>query len=330
MEIRNLKKEDAGEVIDLWNRCLRHDKTHYPSYIDTYLLNQQKLDQITGNPNFDWKGAFVACDGPCIVGFGRSAIQKVASYEGQKLEDSPGYLEGLAVEPSIRRKGTGTRILQSIESYIIAEGKRAIRISCFRSPVAGIAVLPKTPEYCFLLKRGFRPEGFEISLKMDFEHFSLNDELTGARERLKKEQIEIRHYQAKDKESFSRLMKTQVDFQGWWHHTYEPNLRKEKPLPVLVAVDTRQDAVVGFVGFVNVDKNGMAAFTPGVHPDYRKRGIGKVLVNVWADEVKRMGAKESRISTGTENLAAQRIYRNAGYKNIGRFCRTMAKTFEST
>jgi ribosomal protein S18 acetylase RimI-like enzyme len=52
--------------------------------------------------------------------------------------------------------------------------------------------------------------------------------------------------------------------------------------PVILAVDVDQERVVGFVGYVTVTKNGRTGFSPGVDPAYRKRGIGKVLVNLWA------------------------------------------------
>lgn len=71
----------------------------------------------------------------------------------------------------------------------------------------------------------------------------------------------------------------------------------------MIAVD--EDRVVGFVGFVSVGENKRASFTPGVDPEYRRRGIGKTLVNLWAKEVKEMDAEESFISTGTENYPAK-------------------------
>ena len=95
------------------------------------------------------------------------------------------------------------------------------------------------------------------------------------------------------------------------------------PLPVLIAADG--DRVVGFIGFVRVHESGRAAFTPGVDPEYRRRGIGKVLVNPWGAEVKKKGAELSMISTGSTNYPAQRIYFGMGYRKLGEFSTSLTK-----
>ena len=165
-----------------------------------------------------------------------------------------------------------------------------------------------------------------MELKLIFEDFVLRDKIMEIRERLKREGIEIKYYEDRYKDSFSKLMED--DFQWWWYGEYGPNLERDKPLPVLIAVDEHKDRVVGFIGFVAVGANKRAGFSPGVDPEYRKRGIGKVLVNLWAREVKEMGAEESLISTGIENYPAQRIYFDMGYEKLGEFCCELVKRFE--
>jgi len=326
VEIRNLRAEDATRVISLWNESLRQGEAHSAWYVENYLLNQEKLGQITGNSNFDPNGAFIACDGEQVIGFGIGVVKTVASYEGENLEDLPGYLERLVVAGPFRRRGTGTQILRNVESYVAAAGKRALRISCYQSAIVGMSVLPEAPEYKFLIKSGFQAEGFEIRLMLKLQDFSPKGDIIETRKQLEKNGIQIRYYHDKDQAWFCKLMQV-PDFQGWWHNSYQPNLKKETPLPVLIAVDTRKDRVVGFVGFVTVGPDRRAAFSPGVDPEYRKRGIGKVLVNMWAEEVKKLGAQESQISTGTDNLPAQRIYFDMGYEKIGQFCAEMVKRF---
>ncbi len=117
-------------------------------------------------------------------------------------------------------------------------------------------------------------------------------------------------------------------FQSWWYGSYRPNLERDKPWPVILAVDVAQDRVVGFIGYITVAQNGRAGFSPGVDPAYRKRGIGKVLVHLWAKDVREMGAVESLISTGLGNIPARSIYFDMGYQNIGEFCSRLVKQFE--
>jgi len=321
MEIRAFRREDVGEVVDLWNRCLKGDKGDCPWYLEFTLLSEVRLEGIVADPNFDWDGAFVACDGERMVGFGRGVVKKVGAYEGEKLEDLPGYLEGLVVDPSFRRRGVGTRLLQHIESYVWENGKDALQISFHRSPIFGVSVLPETPEYRFLVGRGFEIEVSEFRLRLVFDAFRLREEILETREKLRREGIEITYYQDQHRDSFSRLMERY--FSGWWYHSYRPNLERRERLPVLVALEG--DRVVGFVGFVHVRENGRAGFSPGVDPEYRRRGIGKVLVNLWAQDVKEMGAVESIISTDTENYPAQRVYFGMGYRKLGEFCNILTK-----
>ena len=91
----------------------------------------------------------------------------------------------------------------------------------------------------------------------------------------------------------------------------------------MIAVDG--DSVVGFIGFVAVTEDGKAGFSPGVDPAYRKKGIGKVLVNLWAEAVKQLGATDSTISVGIDNDPAKRIYFDMGYQKIGEFLATLTK-----
>lgn len=321
MEIRTFEREDAGEVVSLWNASLKADKADSPWYLEGMLLSEDRLGGIVSSPNFDPAGAYVARDGSQIVGFGRGVVKKAASYEGEDLKGLPGYLEGLVVNPAFRGRGIGAHLLQRIESYVRASGKDTITMTRYRSAVAGVFVLPDTPEYRFLLNRGYQVSSREMRLRLTFERFSLSGEIAETRARLSREGIEIRYYEDRHRDSFSRLM--EGHFQGWWHYSYKPNLESASPRPVLIAVN--QDRVVGFIGFVAVDRNRRAGFSPGVDPEYRKRSIGKALVHLWAEAVKQLGAEESFISVGVNNLPAKSIYLNMGYKSVGEFCPVLTK-----
>ena len=97
---------------------------------------------------------------------------------------------------------------------------------------------------------------------------------------------------------------------------FRPNLERQTPRPVLIAAEGSR--VAGFIGFADVNERGLADFVLGVSPDYRRRGIAAVLVNLWASEVKAKGAVESQIDTGVNN-PAQHIYLDTGYEKLGEF-----------
>ncbi|MCK4376360.1 MAG: GNAT family N-acetyltransferase [Candidatus Brocadiae bacterium] len=322
MTIRNFRKSDVPALVELWNSALRQEAGDKQWYLDSYLLSEAKLLWITGNSNFDPSAAFVWEQEGRIVGFAWGVVKKVPSYEGERLEDSPGYLEGFVVDRAFRSRGIGTQLVQKVESYARAASKRTVILTCYHSAIEGLGLLPGSSGHEFLLKRGYEAEPPEMRLRLSFEDYSFPDEVAGIRERLRRDGIEIEYYEGRHEDSFCRLL--QRHFRSWWHAIYQPNLTRAEPLPVLIAVDA--DRVVGFVGFVTVWEGKRAGFTPGVDPQYRRRGIGKVLLNVWARDVKRLGAQESIISTGTDNYPAQRIYFAMGYKKLGEFYSSFTKS----
>ena len=321
MEIRTFRQEDTGSIVDLWNMCLRENQPDNEWYVDELALSESRLMRIASNPNFDSEGAFVASEDGQIIGFGLSIVKRVASYEEESLESLPGYLEGLIVNPSYRNRGIGGQLLQRMESYVENSSKSAIRISRYHSAIAGISVLPHVPAAGFLLERGFRSEQHELKLRLQFKHFSLRDEIAASRTRLEREGIVFTYCEDRYRSSFAQLMSS--NFQGWWYGSCKGNLEADEPLPVLIAVDG--DQVIGFIGYVAVRENGRANFCPGVDPAYRKRGIGKVLANLWGEAVRQKGAVESIISTGLHNEPAKRIYFDMGYRQIGEFLATLTK-----
>jgi len=319
--IRAYRDEDAPEVVRIWNECLAAEAGQKKWFVDEHALDVGILEWLPRQPDFDPDGAFVCERKGRVVGYARSVVMSAPRFEGDDVAARPGYLEGLAVEPALWGQGIGSELLERVESYVRSRGKGELVISRWGSPLRGIAVLPGSAGHAFLAKRGFAAAPFEFRLHLEFEGFVLRPEIVRRREELLREGIVIRYYEPRDEVSFAALMERH--FPGWWHQAYRPNLERPYPLPVLIAA--HGDDVIGFVGFVHVDSVGHASFSPGVDPRYRGRGIGKVLVNLWADEVKKRGAAESVISTGTTNYAAQRIYFGMGYRPVGYHSSTFRK-----
>jgi ribosomal protein S18 acetylase RimI-like enzyme len=320
VQIRAYQEADAAAVVALWNGTVRADKADQEWYVDEVILSKEAFDRISRHPNHDPEGAFTAWDSGRLVGYARAAIKCVPAFEG---DDGDAYLEALVVDPDARRKGIGSALLAAVEAYASGRGLSLIRTVRYRSAAAGICVVAGTPEAVFLQDRGFGAEVTEMRLHLEFGEFSLSDEVRQAREALLADGIEIRYYEPADHEAMRCLMARH--FQVWWGVTYGPSLEQAEPRQTLIAVDTRTQRVAGFAGYVDVFPNGGTGMSPGVDPDYRGRSIGKVLCNVWGDEVKRMGATHSRISTGLENEAAKAIYFGMGYRKIGEFHSRMSK-----
>lgn len=58
--------------------------------------------------------------------------------------------------------------------------------------------------------------------------------------------------------------------------------------------------------------------TLAVLPESRRKGIGHALVEALLAECKKLGAEEVFLEVAISNVAAQQLYRNLGFSEIGR------------
>ena len=320
--LRPYQDGDAPSVVQMWNDALTAEAAGQDWYLRRRLLSEQKLDRIVQHPNYEAEGALVCERGRDVAAYGRAAIRRLPAHEGQDIEALPAYLEGFVVRSSDRRQALGTRLLDALEAFAADRGKDAIQMNCFWSPIVPAALLPGTSGHRFLLSRGYEDTAPEMELRLTFDGGGFAEKAQRSLERVRAQGLDVRYYEDADRESFSELL--QEHFAAWWYDLYRPNLARPEPRAALVAVDGSR--VVGFVGFVHVSETGSAGFTPGVHPEYRRRGIATALLDLWASEVKDKGAVQSTISTNTKN-PAQHIYFGMGYKKLGEFTTRMTKKF---
>jgi ribosomal-protein-alanine N-acetyltransferase len=86
----------------------------------------------------------------------------------------------------------------------------------------------------------------------------------------------------------------------------------------LVAVDDA-DAVVAYAGLLAPLGTGQGDIqTVTVSPDARRQGLGRTLMLRLIDEARRRGAEELFLEVRHDNDAAQTLYRDLGFREIGR------------
>ena len=101
----------------------------------------------------------------------------------------------------------------------------------------------------------------------------------------------------------------------WPAYAFEQELRGNRLARYLVA--RAADGVVGFAGvWLMVDDAHITTF--GVHPDWRRLGIGRQLLLNLAELSNAIGARRMTLEVRVSNTAAQALYRSFGFEIVGR------------
>jgi [ribosomal protein S18]-alanine N-acetyltransferase len=101
----------------------------------------------------------------------------------------------------------------------------------------------------------------------------------------------------------------------WPAHAFEQELRGNRLARYVVA--RAGDTVVGFAGvWLMVDDAHVTTF--GVHPDWRRQGIGRqLLLNLYELSVA-LKARQMTLEVRVSNGPAQALYRSFGFEIVGR------------
>lgn len=101
----------------------------------------------------------------------------------------------------------------------------------------------------------------------------------------------------------------------WPAHALEQELTGNRLARYVVA--RVGDATVAFAGvWLMVDDAHITTF--GVHPDWRRRAIGRQLLLAVADLARELGARRLTLEVRAGNTAAQALYQRFGFEVVGR------------
>ncbi len=286
----------------------------------------ERLDAVVHEDGLSFE-VVVARDRTEVVGFALGCAQKAGSGDGTESGSQPGWLSGVAVEPSRWRQGIGRRLLRGLEQAFVKQGKTAIATQTFRMPVSLLRrpYLDSVP-YRFLLSCGYRPLTHEFYLRNNLERFQLSDEIRRRREVLSAEGIHYRMYEPGDRAELLEFLGR--CFSGGWHADIERATADDRR-PVIFVVRAA-DQIVGFMGPMDIGQpRTPGSFgSPGVDPAFRGRGIGKVLVKLSLDYLKKAEVSEVHYSTGVTN-PARFIYSDSGAELIGVYCSSFRKSLHA-
>ena len=101
----------------------------------------------------------------------------------------------------------------------------------------------------------------------------------------------------------------------WPEHAFQQEIRGNRLARYIVA--RAGDTVVGFAGvWLMVDEAHITTF--GVHPDWRRQGIGRQLLLNLVDLARTLGAARMTLEVRVSNTPAQALYRGFGFDVVGR------------
>jgi ribosomal protein S18 acetylase RimI-like enzyme len=312
MHVRPLRADDVPQVAALWNEAAQAEGH------TGQLLSEAELEALTEDENFLPSGAVVAEEDGRLLGFGMGYVQRTDARREGGVALMPGRLAGIAVRPERWREGIGRRLLIAVEDALRSEGKSEAGLEVFRQPLllARRLYLDSGP-YRFFLACGYQPVGHELVVRNDLHSFELRNEIKRRRERLEAEGVQFRFSQASERADLLDFMARH--FPGGWHASIERATASDPPARVMIA--TLHGQILGFMGpFSPPRDDGRASFgSPGVAAEFRGRGIGKVLINLGLDELKRAGGSYAEYSTGVTNTA-RFIYFDSGAQLRGVCC----------
>lgn len=101
----------------------------------------------------------------------------------------------------------------------------------------------------------------------------------------------------------------------WPAYAFEQELRGNRLAHYVVA--RAGDRIVGFAGvWLMVDEAHVTTF--GVHPDWRRQGIGRQLLLNLVELSRTIGARRMTLEVRASNEGAQALYRSYGFDAVGR------------
>ena len=312
-EIRTLEHAHIPGVVAMWNAAIEHEGEGF----EERTLTEKRLSEIMADPSYLPPGALVAFSGGECVGFAMGYVQRVDFREVGGLAEMPGRLAGIAVRPSHQRQGTGARLVREVEQVLAAEGKTAIAFETYRQPIAlGKGFHLDTGPYRFMVARGYRPLGHELVLRNDLAEFRLSDAIRERRDRYADEGITFDWYRPEDRDELVDFMERH--FRGGWNVRIRKATAADRP-PVML-LPRERGRIMGFMGPFHVTPGAHGAFSsPGIAPEYRRRGIGTVMWGLGLDYLKRQGCTHTQYTTGALN-PARFMYFRSGARLVNIFC----------
>lgn len=262
-----LSKWEIYSLCKFLNANLQYDK---------FTPNTLK-QKIFDDPRFDNSLIFSIKDGNKFIGF-------IHGVKGLKNSTKVGWIKMITVDKSYRNMGFGKNLLCSVEEKFLISGVKQVRVMDSAPNYYQPGLDPRyTDAVVFFMNNGYKRDGENISLQTNLRDLSFIIPRALVK-RINSEGITIKR--ARKNEHYAKLKKFILKNFPLWEHEVELGL---KCSPERVFIATSSDGeIVGFSCYEIFQGN----FGPiGVEKQYRKLGIGKILLLKSLMEQRKLGRK---------------------------------------
>lgn len=309
MELRSYRREDAPEVLRLWNTA---GAAAGYAPLDAGALDALLLRHAAFCP----ESTFVLADGGALFGF-------AAGCTGDTLAQGAvrGYVSCVLLDAAHDTPENTAALLGAVEDSFRAGGKSVAAVTFF-NPLRLPWVIPGTgghqhnnmpgiakdlPLYERMLSLGYREAATEMAMYLDLAAFRFPAAMEERAAKMAAQGYTVDWY----KEGAHRGVDEMVASLGNSMWDAEIPAAAHGGMRLLVALCG--DTVAGFTGPVYPEATGRGYFAGiAVQEKYRGHGLGKLLFYRLCRAEKECGAQYMSLFTGIDN-PAQNIYKEAGF-----------------
>ena len=304
LKIRHFSEDDADDAVKIWN------SEFSDAYQNSSFSSEQFKKKTFENNQFDRLGSFVALNNSRIIGFIISFCSRELETDSYWHLGTPGWIGAVAIDSRFKQQGIGTKLLEEATDYHRKWG----RILLLVGGGEGISnFFPGIDTRWKVAINFFRSNGFQFlrrtcHVNRKLGKYKIPGDFLTVKENLKKDGIEIGIAKLNDGILYKRFLseKSSRDPEGQFKKW------EKEPSSWIFAKRVRENRIVGKVGPIYV--KGAKGGYGGIYtlPNFRGKGIGKVMLSEAVLRCKEIGAKEMPLWTRPHTMDV--FYSKLGFK----------------
>lgn len=277
MEYIDFQNDYSEKVLELWNESMTADVLSYKRFLKLVVLDE----------NFSKNLCKIALDNGKVVGFIWAVVRKVP-YGDRGLESNRGWIVGICVKDTYRRKGIGTELIRQVEMQMIDQGISNITIGAY-SPnylFPGVDKKNYPGALGFLEKNGYQAYNEAVSMERNLYDFSFDEKYLSLKQKVYDEGYFLESLELKDVPNLIDFL--HEHFEGGWARNIANSVIEDRSEETVLVMKGKDKNIVGYCQRA-MDGN-ISRFGPfGVREDLRGKKLGVILFNEMLFDMKKRG-----------------------------------------